>query len=90
VALGRELQRSGGVAFGHLGQDAFLVLELGVGIVGALDVGPQEAGERDGLAARREQGLTTVGRRRPRADRRRDSPRASVIWEAMVRCQISS
>ena len=40
-------------------QDALLILELRVGVVGALDVGAEEAGERDHLAGRGEDGGAT-------------------------------
>ena len=55
VALRRQLDRLGTVTLGHLGEDAFLILELSVRIVGAFDVGPQEPGKRDRLATRSEQ-----------------------------------
>ena len=45
VALGLELRRRERVAHGQGGQADLLVLELGVGIVGALHVGPQEPGK---------------------------------------------
>ena len=78
----------------HRRQPPLAVLELGVGIVAALDVGPQEAGERDDLAGGLEVG---VGARRPGPEPTGAASRtvalvpvASAIWLATVRCQISS
>jgi hypothetical protein len=90
VALGLELAVAASPS-AMTGSTLLSVLELGVGIVGALDVGTQEAGEGDGLARSRRtraRGRPSVGGRR----RAPSSPRAvaSFICEATVRCQISS
>ena len=51
----RALERV--VALGHRREDRLLVRERGVGVVGALDVGAEEAGEVDDASARLEDGL---------------------------------
>ena len=65
MALGLDAAHGHPVALGHVGQDPLLVLEVALGIVGALDVGPQEARVVDGLAGGRELGVTAVARRGP-------------------------
>ena len=67
--LGVTSRRLGGVAFRfdlldselvtlrHRRQAALLILQLGIGVIGTLDVGSQEAGERDDLARGGELGI---------------------------------
>ena len=71
VALGLERPAAQRVADGQRRQPDLLVLQLGVGVVGALDVGPQEAGERDDLAAGGELGV--LPRRRHAAEAHLDA-----------------
>ena len=52
-----------GLADGEHGQQRLAVVERGVGIVGALDVGPEVAGEGDGAAGGGELGVAAVGGR---------------------------
>ena len=85
------------VTHGQRGQHDLAVGQLGVRVVLALDVGPQEPGEGDDPAAGRELGLLGPVRadraaRAPRPTRRTWAlvPVASFIWEATVRFQISS
>ncbi len=70
VPLGLEFVRRDGVAPGHLRQMGFLIVEGGIGIVGALDIRPQEAGKHDRLARCGEQHLLVGGgrRRQPHLD----------------------
>ena len=79
-----------GLVFREGGQAALGVFGLGVLVIGRLDVGPQEAGVGDGLAARAE--VDTLRRSSETARMRTDTdePIASVICEATVRRQISS
>ncbi len=63
VALGLELGRRERLADGEHGQQRLAVVEGGIGIVGALHVGPQVAGERDGPTGGGELGVSPVGRR---------------------------
>ena len=70
------------------------VLQFGVGVVGALDVGPQESGKLDDLAAGREvhlgAGCLAAGRRDAVMRTCTLLPRTSAICEAMVRFHTSS
>ena len=66
------------------------VLALGVGVVGALDVGAPEAEELVGLPDRREDRRLARGRRSPPSERDTRRTRASAIWHATVRIQMSS
>ena len=73
------------VADGAGRQDRLLILELGLRVVAALDVGAAESGELDGLARGGEDGvslavISTVVFR----------TRASFICDAIVRFQIRS
>ena len=61
VAVGGDLLGGQRVALGDLRQPALAVVELGVGVVGALDVGLEEAVEGDDLAGGAELGVPAVG-----------------------------
>ena len=65
------------VALGERRQQRLAVVELGVGVVGALDVGPEVAGERDRAARRSPLGVAPVA---PRvAARRTDTDCAAGV-----------
>ena len=68
MAFGLERHNGQRRPFAQRRQDHFLVLELGLRVVRALDVRAQEAGERDRLAGGRELGVPSVARRRPEAN----------------------
>ena len=68
VVLGLQGLGDEGVAGSEDGQAHLPVLQHGVGVVGALHVGPQEAGELDRAAAGREHRVLAGRRRRPQAD----------------------
>ena len=61
VAVGGDLLGAQRVALGDLRQPALAVVQLGVGVVGALDVRLEEAVEGDDLAGRAELGVPAVG-----------------------------
>ena len=61
VAVDRDLLGGQRVALGDLRQPALAVVQLGVRVVGALDVRLQEAVEGDRLAGRAELGVPAVG-----------------------------
>ena len=63
MAVGGDLLGGQRVALGDLRQPALAVVELGVRVVGALDVGLQEAVEGDDLAGGGELGVPAVGGR---------------------------
>ena len=109
--LGVAGRRLGGVAHGvdggvgqpladrQVGEQALAVVEVGLGVVGALDVDPQVAGERDGAARGRPVRGRRAGDRRSAAGAEREGasmrtdtvlPTASAICEASVRFQIRS
>ena len=57
MALGVQPVEKEAVSLGEGRQPAFLVVEVGVGVVAALYIGPQEARERDHFAAGGELGI---------------------------------
>ena len=67
MPYGVQLVGEDAVAFGHHRQHALLVLERLVGIVGPLDVCPQEPREQDRATGCREHRLTVVGARHDQA-----------------------
>lgn len=89
VPVDRDLLGGQRVALADLGQAALAVVQLGVRVVGALDVGLQEAVEGDRLAGGAELDVPAVGRRAAIFTVTL-LPTASFIWEATVRFQISS
>ncbi len=94
MAAGLEVGTDGRVALGHRRQVDLAVGQLGLGVVLALDVGPQEAGELDDLA----RGARTRPPRRPPSAGRRCPSQADLgagaggvgHLEATVRFQIRS
>ncbi len=67
------------LVLGQRRQPALGVLGLGVFVVGRLDVGPQEAGVGDGLAARAEVAFLARRRHRPDPDRHRRADRVGHL-----------
>ncbi len=82
------------VALGHRGQVDLAVGQLGLGVVLALDVGPEEPGELDDLARGGELRLAAGAARPVRAEPTSRTwalvPVASAICEATVRFQMRS
>ncbi len=60
MTLGLELVKFHGVAFGDARQNELLVSQLRIGIIGTFNIGPQVAGELDGLSRGLEHG-SSVG-----------------------------
>ncbi len=82
------------VALGQRRQLDLALGQLGLGVVGPFDVGPQETGERDDCARGRELGLVGAAVRGPPGTPTRRTwalvPVASAICEATVRFQMRS
>ena len=70
-----QLVARDGVALGQCWQDRLAVLELGVGVVGTLDVRAEVARELDGAPAGVEHHRLAVARRRPQAEAHAPDPR---------------
>jgi hypothetical protein len=98
VLLRLELVAIERVARRHRRQEHLLVGQLGLRVIGALDVSPQIPRELDGLPRGLEEERLVVGgdgsallsEARPSICTRIRFPRASAIWQAMVRFQMSS
>ena len=96
VALHRDAVDAHRRALAQRRQDALLVGQLGLGVVGAFDVGAAKTRELDAQTRRGESDLDVARRSHsPRPGRQRSRTRswvsrASTICEAIVRFQIRS